>query len=123
MLKLVTKLSRLIDDKDHKTYEIEYPWVVYTYKRSDLRAILFGGKIVMTCAFCGGTDTIKFTRRQAMFPTLFNPIGRSHPMREAFLVRHLHRNEPLWNRNAWKYPLMNMVDVNRRGARDEGQVH
>jgi hypothetical protein len=123
LLKLVQKYLRRIDDKSFKTYEVEYPWLIYTFKRSDLNAILFGGKIEMTCAFCGGTNTLRFARRQAMFPKHYNPTGRSNPMREAFIVMHMHRNEPTWDKTRWQYPLMNLVNVERRGARDEGQVH
>lgn len=126
MLKLVQKLLHQIDlpaARMHRTYEIHSPWVLYTFMRSDLAGILCKGKIKMLCAFCGESKYVYIKRRQMLFPKWYNPTGRSMPAREAFLVRHHHRNEDTWNKLLWKYPLANAVNVPRRGARDEGQVN
>lgn len=120
---MFTQLTDLSSKEQRKTYEIHQPWVLYTYMRDDLHAMLFGGKINMMCAFCGESEVLYIPRRHIMFPSYYNPMNRAHPKREAFLALHIHRNEPTWNKLAWKMPLANPVNVSRRGARDEGLVN
>lgn len=87
-----------------ETYELEYPWIVWTYPRSDRTARILGrARYDGQCCICGKTK--KVTLRLPRFRLPKAPEGERHPARQAFIDEHLHPGQR--NPRDWKLPLRN----------------
>lgn len=120
-------------DHTHITYEVDQPWVVYTFGLThDLwwpfwnsTRILGHSKIAMTCAVCGTREVAKF--RIPRFGTVPEPAFGRHPVREAFLAEHTHpdRGHPM----SWAMPMLNPaahpggINLDLLGARLEADLN
>jgi hypothetical protein len=88
-----------------ETYEEGYPWITYSYPRSDMAAMFLGGLVICECLICGEEAHVKIPRRSIWFPPK-DPNHR-HAFRNDFLSKHGHPDK-CQNRLLWVKPLGNV---------------
>lgn len=86
------------------TYEVDQPWVVYTYLTTDRRTRFTGlAKIECRCAICGERKVLKL--RIPRVGSVDRPADSKHPQHIRFLIAHLHLDRP--HPMGWAQPLLN----------------
>lgn len=87
---------------EHRTYEVDQPWVIYSYLSRDDRTRITGRSIVeCECAICGERRRLKL-RIPRVGPI---PDNGKHVERLRFLHEHVHPDRPA--QMAWARPLLN----------------
>jgi hypothetical protein len=87
------------------TYESVQPWVVYTYLRTDAEADRLGIAIEMLCTICGEKEVAEFPMPSSEDLAAL-PADYKHPLRVAFLEKHVHRLQQKAP-ETWALPLLN----------------
>lgn len=88
-----------------RTYEVDAPWIVWTWLSTD-RETRFTGRMRhrLTCAICGESEMVRTPiPRWGPVPI---PEGGIHPNRLAAIVRHGHPTQR--NPRDWAMPLLNI---------------
>ena len=87
-----------------QTFEIDYPWIVYSYKRTDRMAMVLGGLIHAQCAICGKAESMWLSWWGIWFPP---KVPKNHWKRDRFIRRHRHISGRWISPEGWALPLLN----------------